>query len=138
MATSPALDESALPNDGDQAIEDHPEELQEPNEPPIYGERNCYLPEQLKTALKVALESLGTKELYDRRRHVMRVRRNKYYRKGFQHIYENKQNGMFTVGVAGEAVAVGSGFMECPQYIGDYNIVRPTELVIESVLTQNP
>ena len=35
-------------------------------------------------------------------------------------------------------MAVGSGFIECPQYIGDYNIVRPTELVIESVLTQNP
>ena len=138
MATSPALDESELPNDGDQAVEDHPEEIQEPNEPPTYGERNCYLPDQLKNALKVALESLGAKELYDRRRHVMRVRRNKYYRHGFQHIYENRQTGMFTTGVAGEAVAVGSGFVECPQYIGDYNIVRPTELVIESVLTQNP
>lgn len=138
MATVPTLDESELPNDGDQAIEDHPEEIQDPNEPPTYGERNCYLPDQLKNALKVALETLGTKELYDRRREVMRDRRNRYYRKGFQHIYENKQTGMFAVGVAGEAIAVGSGFIECPQYIGDYNIVRPTELVIESVLTQNP
>ena len=131
-------EEQSAPNDGEKSIEDHPEELEEPNEPPTYGERNCYLPDQLKTALKVALEALATKELYDRRRHVMRVRRNKYYRHGFQHIYENKQNGMYTVGVAGEAVAVGSGVIECPQYIGDYNIVRPTELVIESVLTQNP
>jgi hypothetical protein len=135
MATAPPIEDT---NDGDQAVEDHPEELQEPNEPPTYGERNCYLPEQLRNSLKVALESLGTKELYDRRRHVMRVRRNKYYRRGFQHIYENKQTGMFTVGVAGEAIATGNGFIECPQYIGDYNIVRPTELVIESVLTQNP
>ena len=132
------MDEQKPANDGAQAIEEHPEEIQEPNEPPTYGERNCYLPDQLKNALKIALESLSTKELYDRRRHVMRVRRNKYYRKGFQHIYENRQTGMYTVGVAGESIAVGSGFIECPQYIGDYNIVRPTELIIESVLTQNP
>ena len=136
--TTPTFDEPTAPNDGDQSIEDHPEEIQDPNEPPTYGERNCYLPEQLKTALKVAMESLGTKELYDRRREVMRDRRNRYYRKGFQHIYEYRQTGMFAVGVAGEAIAVGSGFIECPQYIGDYNIVRPTELIIESVLTQNP
>jgi hypothetical protein len=138
MATAPTLEEPTEPNDGDQSVEDHPEEIQDPDEPPTYGERNCYLPEQLKNALKVALESLGAKELYDRRREVMRDRRNRYYRRGFQHIYENRQTGMFAVGVAGESIAVGSGFIECPQYIGDYNIVRPTELVIESVLTQNP
>ena len=96
MATSPVLEDPAMPNDGDQAVEDHPEEIQDPNEPPTYGERNCYLPDQLKNALKIALESLGTKELYDRRRQVMRVRRNKHYRHGFQHIYENRQTGMFT------------------------------------------
>jgi hypothetical protein len=138
MATLPTIEEPTAPNDGDQAVEDHPAEIQDPNEPPTYGERNCYLPEQLKNALKVSLESLGTRELYDRRREVMRDRRNRYYRKGFQHIYENRQTGMFAVGVADESIAVGSGFIECPRYIGDYNIVRPTELVIESVLTQNP
>ena len=131
-------EEKIAPNDGDQSVEDHPEEIQEPDEPPTYGERNCYLPDQLQNALKMCAESLGTKEQYDRRRHVMRVRRNKYYRHGFQHIYENRQTGMYSVAVAGEAIAVGSGTIECPNYIGDYNIVRPTELVIESVLTQNP
>lgn len=138
MATTPTLDEQKPPNDGDQAVEDHPEELEEPNEPPTYGERNCCLPDQLKNALKIALENLASKELYDRRREVMRDRRNRYYRKGFQHIYENRQTGIYTVGVAGESIAVGNGFIECPQYIGDYNITRPTELIIESVLTQNP
>ena len=138
MATLPTLEEPKAVNGGDQAVEDHPQEIEEQDEPPTYGERNCYLPEQLKNALKVALESLGTKELYDRRLEVMRDRRNRYYRRAFQHIYENRQTGMYTVGVAGEAIAVGQGFIECPQYIGDYNIVRPTELVIESVLTQNP
>lgn len=125
-------------NDGEQAIEDHPQQIESPDEPPTYGERNCYLPEQLKNALKIALEHLSTKELYDRRREVMRDRRNRYYRRGFQHIYENRQTGVYTMGAAGEAVSVGNGLIECPQYIGDYNIVRPTELIIESVLTQNP
>jgi hypothetical protein len=139
MATAPTLDESKLPNDGAQSVEDHPEQIDEPNEPPNYGERNCYLPEQLKNALKVALESLGTKELYDRRRETMRDARNRYYRRGLQHIYENSQTGMYTAGVAGETITVGNGLsIECPQYIGDYNIIRPTELIIESVLTQNP
>jgi len=132
-------DGTAAPNDGMDAVEEHPEELDEPNEPPTYGERNKVLPEQLKTAIKNAMIYIGQRELYDRRREVMRNRRNSFYRRGWQHIYENRQTGMFSLGVAGEAVSTGSGgSVECPQYIGDYNIFRPTELVIESVLTQNP
>ena len=139
MATTPVLDEAEnKPNDGEQAVEPHPEQIDEPNEPPTYGERNRFLPDQIKNALKVALESLGTKELYDRRRETMRDSRNRYYRRGFQHIYENGATGMYAVGVAGEAISVGDGSIECPTYIGDYNITRPTELIIESVLTQNP
>lgn len=138
MATSPTLDESKLQNDGQQSAEDHPEQIEESNEPPTYGERNRCLPEQLQNALRVCLQHLGTKELYDRRRETMRDSRNRYYRRGFQHIYENGATGMYAVGVAGETIAVGNGAIECPQYIGDYNIIRPTELIIESVLTQNP
>jgi hypothetical protein len=128
-----------LENDGTQAVDEHPEEIEEQGEPPTYGPNNCYLPEQLQNAIKIAIETqVGARELYDRRRQVMRVARNKYYRRGFQHIYENRQTGMYVAAVAGEAVAAGGGMIECPQYVGDYNIVRPTELVIESVLTQNP
>lgn len=126
-------------NDGTQAVDEHPEEIEEQGEPPTYGPNNCYLPEQLQNSIRIAIETqVGTRELYDRRRQVMRVARNKYYRRGFQHIYENRQTGMYVAAVAGEAVAAGGGMIECPQYVGDYNIVRPTELVIESVLTQNP
>lgn len=131
--------DDVLENDGAQAVDEHPEEIEEQGEPPTYGPNNCYLPEQLQNAIKIAIETqVGARELYDRRRQVMRVSRNKYYRRGFQHIYENRQTGMFVAAVAGEAVAAGGGMIECPQYVGDYNIVRPTELVIESVLTQNP
>lgn len=131
--------EAVKPNDGTDSVEEHPEEIDGPDEPPTYGERNRFLPDQLKTALKNAAIAIGQREIYDRRREVMRDRRNRFYRRGWQHIYENRQTGMFSLGVAGEAVSTGSGgSVECPQYIGDYNIFRPTELVIESVLTQNP
>lgn len=132
-------DEVEAPNDGTEAVEEHPEEIDGPDEPPTYGERNKFLPDQLKTAIKNAMTYVGQRELYDRRREVMRNRRNSFYRRGWQHIYENRQTGTFSLGVAGEAVSTGSGgTVECPQYIGDYNVFRPTELVIESVLTQNP
>lgn len=132
-------DEVVEPNDGMDSVEEHPEEIDEPDEPPTYGERNKFLPDQLKTAIKNSMISIGQRELYDRRREVMRNRRNSFYRRGWQHIYENRQTGTFSLGVAGEAVSTGSGgSVECPQYIGDFNVFRPTELVIESVLTQNP
>lgn len=131
--------DAVLENDGELAVDEHPEQIEEENAPPTYGPNNCYLPEQLQNAIKIAIETqVGARELYDRRRQVMRVARNNYYRRGFQHIYENRQTGMYVQAVAGESVAAGGGMIECPQYVGDYNICRPTELVIESVLTQNP
>lgn len=140
-AIAPDLDDDAeAANDGQQSVESHPEEIQDPNEPPTYGEKNIYLPEQLKNALKIACESLRTKEQWLRRNEDIKDNRNRNYRRGFQHIYmgRGEATGVFTLGVAGEAISVAGGMVECPQYIGDYNIVRPTELIIESVLTQNP
>ena len=82
---------------------------------------NRELPEQLKQALTEALKDIGKQEMFDRRREVMRDRRNRYYRRGFQHIYEQRGGG-FAVGVAGETITTASGSFECGQYIGDYNI----------------
>lgn len=135
---STELEEEVAPNDGMDAVEGHPDEVESDDSVPTYGERNRDLPEQLKQAIKNALVDIGNQEKFDRRREVMRDRRNRYYRRGFQHIYENRTTGTFSMGVAGETVSTGNGSVECPNYIGDYNIFRPTELVIESVLTQNP
>lgn len=137
MPTSAMLDQEAAPNDGQEAIKTHPEEVPTSDDVPTFGERNRDLPEQLKQALTEALKDIGKQEMFDRRREVMRDRRNRYYRRGFQHIYEQRGGG-FAVGVAGETVTTANGSFECSQYIGDYNIYRPTLMVIESVLTQNP
>ena len=137
MPTNATIDEQAAPNDGQEAVETHPEEVPTSDEVPTYGERNRDLPEQLKNALTQALKDIGKQEMFDRRREVMRDRRNRYYRRGFQHIYEQRGGG-FAVGVAGETITTAEGSFECSQYIGDYNIYRPTLMVIESVLTQNP
>jgi hypothetical protein len=137
MATSATIEDQAPPNDGSEAVETHPEEVPSSDEVPTYGERNRDLPDQLKQALTNALKDLGKQEMFDRRREVMRDRRNRYYRRGFQHIYEQRGGG-FAVGVAGETITTANGSFECSQYIGDYNIYRPTLMVIESVLTQNP
>ena len=137
MSTNATIDEQDAPNDGQEVVETHPEEVPASDEVPTYGERNRDLPEQLKRALTQALKDIGKQEMFDRRREVMRDRRNRYYRRGFQHIYEQLGGG-FAVGVAGETITTEQGSFECSQYIGDYNIYRPTLMVIESVLTQNP
>lgn len=137
MSTNATIDEQDAPNDGQEVVETHPEEVPASDEVPTYGERNRDLPEQLKRALTQALKDIGKQEMFDRRREVMRDRRNRYYRRGFQHIYEQRGGG-FAVGVAGETITTAEGSFECSQYIGDYNIYRPTLMVIESVLTQNP
>lgn len=131
------LDETAE-NDGSGAVQDHADELEDQDDPPTYGERNRDLPDQLKQAIKNALIDIGKQEMFDRRREVMRDRRNRYYRRGFQHIYTDSKNGGFVQGQAGQSITVGQNTIECPNYIGDYNIYRPTLLVIESVLCQNP
>ena len=137
MSTSVTIEDQAAPNDGSEAVETHPEQVPQSDEIPTYGERNRDLPEQLKNALSRALKDIGKQEMFDRRREVMRDRRNRYYRRGFQHIYEQRGGG-FAVGVAGQTITTENGSFECSQYIGDYNIYRPTLMVIESVLTQNP
>ena len=49
VATTPVIDEPEnKPNDGEQSVESHPEQIDEPNEPPTYGERNRYLPGSTK------------------------------------------------------------------------------------------
>ena len=137
MEKNLTLEESTATNDGTDSVETHPDEVQTNEDVPTYGERNRDLPEQLKNALVQALKDIGKQEMFDRRREVMRDRRNRYYRRGFQHIYEQRGGG-FAVGVAGETITTADGSFECSQYIGDYNIYRPTLMVIESVLTQNP
>ena len=126
------------PNDGEDAVQEHPEQLpdEEPESP--FGERNEKLPEQLVNALKSCIKEFAQQEMYVRRREVMRDRKNRFYERGYQHIYENSRTGGFVQGAAGSLVQCDGREIQCPNYIDDYNIFQPYLRIIEAILTQNP
>ena len=131
---TPTLD---APNDGVDAVQEHPEQLADDEPQSPYGERNEELPIQLVTALKSVIKDIAQQELYVRRREVMRDRRNRFYERGYQHVYESK-SGNFTQGSPGQWCNVDGRDIQCPNYIDDYNIFQPYERVIQAILTQNP
>lgn len=126
------------PNNGTDATQEHPEQLpsEEPESP--YGERNEQLPEQLVIALKACIKEFSQQEMYVRRREVMRDRLNRFYERGYQHVYQNNRTGGFSQGAPGGTVSVEGREIQCPNYIDDYNIFQPFERIIEAILTQNP
>lgn len=133
------MPEELLPNDGSLAVQEHPDQLAASDTPPSpYGERNERLPEQLQNALKHAVEEFQKQELYDRRREVLRDRRNRFYERGYQHIYEDLRSGGFLQGQAGQTLQVGGREIQCPNYIDDYNIFAPCLEILIAILTQNP
>lgn len=133
--------DTAAPNDGATAIQQHPDQIpdaQGPDgAPPTYGDRNEQLPEQLQNALKYAVQEFQKQETYDRRREVLRDRRNRFYERGYQHIYEDVRSGGFVQGQAGAVVNAGGREIQCPNYIDDYNIFAPCLEILIAILTQN-
>jgi hypothetical protein len=131
------VDEALTPTEDPTADVDAP--VQESDEAPNYGEWNEELPQQLQDAIKNAVKEFEKQETYDRRREVLRDRRNRFYERGFQHVYEDKNSGTFQMGVAGGMVTASNGDqVQCPNYIDDYNIYGPFCHILQSVHTQNP
>ncbi len=106
-------------------------------EEPQYGQSIRELPEQVVNALKAAIKKFTTQEQYIRRREVLRDRQNRFYERGYQHIYEMK-SGAFAQAAPGAAITTADGSTEeCPSYIDDYPIFEAYERIIISVLTQS-
>jgi hypothetical protein len=120
--------------------EEHAEEISDTGDPPTYGKNNRKLPKQLKDALHALVMKFSEKrDLYDRRIEVLTDRLNRFYDDGVQHVYPNFGTGVYQVGVSGGYVDIGNGDrMECPEYMGAYNIFRARRRSIHAVLTQNP
>jgi hypothetical protein len=120
--------------------EEHAEEIPDTDDPPTYGKNNRKLPKQLKDALHALVMKFSEKrDLYDRRIEVLTDRLNRFYDDGVQHVYPNFGTGVYQVGVSGGYVDIGNGDrMECPEYMGAYNIFRARRRSIHAVLTQNP
>jgi len=135
VSPSLALEEAPL-NEGLEASQSHPEgsdtELQEDD----YGPRNEKLPLQIVKVLTSLVRKRQHQDEFPRRREIMRDRRNRYYEKGAQHLYENTQ-GLQPM-VAGQICNGINGKGQAPKYIDDYNITLPYARVIDSVLTQSP
>lgn len=136
---TPTLEETEAPNEGIDAPQAHPEgsDTQTGQDfTELYGERFEQLPTQLVQAIRGLVSEFQHQDEYPRRREVMRDRRNRYYEKGVQHLYENTQ-GLVPM-QAGQISNGINGRGQAPNYIDDYNITRPYSRVIDSVLTQNP
>lgn len=118
---------------------EQPDEEQEV-QPTDYGPANRDLPEQLVDAIKAAVKTFSEQERFTRRREVMHDRRNRFYERGFQHIYPGYGNNQgFTMGSPGGYIQNATGqTAQLPQYIDDYDIFGPYLWILVAILTQNP
>jgi len=117
-----------------------PDQLQQPSGPRTYGEDNKDLPEELRNALLSLIQEAQRQDLYQRRIEVMRDRRNRFYERGIQHIYEDIRTGMFVQGTPGALVPDpnGDGMVQCGQFLNDYDIFGRALQIIIAKLTENP
>jgi hypothetical protein len=111
--------------------------LPEPQTNSPYGDRNQELPEQLKKAIRSAIVKSQGEERYLRRLEVLHDRKNRFYERGHQHIYEGRDD-CFVLAVPGATFTDSEGNEEeWGDYIDDYPIIHGFVWIIQSVLTQN-
>ena len=109
------------------------------DDPPTYGEKNRKLPDDLQQKLEAVVIKLQDQEMYDRRIEVLMDRILRFYYDGTQHVYPNWATGVYQVGTSGGYVDIGNGQqVQCPQFMGAYNIFRARWRTMDAVLTQNP
>lgn len=121
-------------NDGSEAEQENPGQQEQD-----YGPDNRDLPKELQDALISLLQIVQMQDLFQRRVEVMRDRRNRFYERGIQHIYEDRRSGVFVQGTPGAWVPdPAGGSIQCPNYIEDYNIFARALQIIIAKLTENP
>lgn len=103
----------------------------------LYGDRLEKLPTQLVDAIRGLVLEFNEQDQFARRREGMRDRKNRFYERSVQHLYETR-NGFASM-LPGMTYTAGSGAkLQAPRYIDDYNIFLPGGRVIDAVLTQSP
>ncbi len=128
MTPAPAIDDSQVADETT---------IPEPEQQSAYGARNEELPEQLVKAIRSAIKKSQTEERYLRRLEVLHDRRNRFYERGHQHIYEGRDD-CFVLAVPGASFWDAEGNQEeWGDYIDDYPIFHGFIWIIQSVLTQN-
>lgn len=125
--------------DGEFADEAAPESVPQQGDPPQYGKNNRKLPQSLIAALDNIIKKFQDQEQYDRRIEELMDRILRFYDDGIQHVYPNWGAGVYQVGVSGGYVDLGNGnSLQCPEFMGAYNIFRARRRSLDAVLTQNP
>jgi hypothetical protein len=125
--------------DSEYADEVSPDAVAQQGDPPTYGENNRKLPQDLKLKLEALVRKLQDQEMYDRRVEVLIDRIMRFYYDGIQHVYPNWSTGVYQVGTSGGYVDIGNGQnVQCPMFMGAYNIFRARWRSLDAVLTQNP
>lgn len=131
-STSPVQEEEQY------ADEVAPDDVPQSDEPPTYGKNNHDLPDLLQDAFDRLVKKFQARDVYDRRIEVLMDRILRFYDDGVQHVYPNWGTGVYQVGTAGGYVNVGNGkSIECPEFMGAYNIFRIRRRSLDAVLTQN-
>lgn len=103
----------------------------------LYGERLEKLPTQFVEAIRGLIRQFNEQDQFARRREGMRDRKNRFYERSVQHLYETR-NGFASM-LPGMMYTTSSGTkLQAPRYIDDYNIYLPGGRVIDAVLTQSP
>jgi len=93
----------------------------------------------LTNKLEAIVKKLQDQEMYDRRVEVLLDRIMRFYYDSVQHVYPNWATGVYQVGTAGGYVDIGNGQnVQCPMFMGAYNIFRARWRSLDAVLTQNP
>ena len=139
-AVAPPIDETfSFINEGETAERDHPTEQTEQTQARTYGDQNVDLPEELQNALLGLVQEAQRQDLYQRRIEVLDARKSRFYEKGIQHVYEDVQSGIFVQAFPGASVPApdGDGFLQCGDYVGDYNIFGRALQIIIAKLTEN-
>jgi hypothetical protein len=134
------LDDVQIDNDGEDATRNAPaDSVDQSSQAKTYGDDNVDLPEECQNALLNLIEEAEREDLYQRRMEVCRDRRNRFYERGMQHIYEDVLTGVFFQASPGSWVPNANGEqIQCGSYIGDYNIFARALQIIIAKLTENP
>jgi hypothetical protein len=102
-----------------------------------YGERLEKLPRQLVDALRGLVLEFNQQDQFARRREGMRDRKNRFYERSVQHLYETR-NGFASIPPGMTYTASSGAKLQAPRYVDNYNIYLPGGRVIDAVLTQSP
>jgi len=88
--------------------------------------------------LKALVRKYATQDKMVRRLETQEASLQRFYNKGYQHIWWDNAAGLFAIANGASAFASNDDSTDMPRYMETYNIYGPYGRISSSVLTQNP